>query len=112
MNDVLTVLKEAFAKISNPENWTRGVYARNAQGRSVLPEGMEACKFCALGAVYAAAGSSVSATAFIAEDKLNASARMLYPEYGTVIGVNDQHSHEAVKAVYEDAIAKAESASE
>lgn len=50
---VLAVLKRARAKIV--QGWCRGCYAVDSHGCSVLPQGSAACRWCAVGAIQAAA---------------------------------------------------------
>lgn len=54
MNEVQTVLITARALIDTPEKWTKGTYARDAEGLSCSVDA-EACSFCAMGAMYTAA---------------------------------------------------------
>lgn len=48
----LEILKAARAKIANPENWTRGVYARTKDDECTNPNTADACKFCVLGSLH------------------------------------------------------------
>ena len=52
------ILREARDLIRDPQSWTQGEYARDGQGRPVLPTANSACRFCAVGAINAASGSN------------------------------------------------------
>jgi hypothetical protein len=45
------VLIEAKKLIENADNWLKGCYAENKQGRPVGPLDSAACKFCSAGAI-------------------------------------------------------------
>lgn len=49
------LLISARAIISSPDHWTQGVIARNAKNDAVPPWVLEACMFCADGALQRAA---------------------------------------------------------
>lgn len=49
-------LKAARERISDPERWTQGEYAKNTQGEACNANSSEACQWCAAGAVLAEVG--------------------------------------------------------
>lgn len=51
--EVIDLLKRARERISAPERWTKGGYAKDAKGFSVAPDAPEAVCWCASGAVKA-----------------------------------------------------------
>jgi hypothetical protein len=53
----LEILIAGRARIDTPERWTRGDWARDANGVGVEPLSPDAVCFCAMGAVDAAAAS-------------------------------------------------------
>lgn len=54
------ILTNARAKIERPETWIKGDDARDAVGKVVTPSDLAACRFCAYGALHAAAGGRVA----------------------------------------------------
>ena len=48
---------KAYELIQNPENWTKGGFARNKLNVFVNERSPEACSFCAAGAIYKIYGS-------------------------------------------------------
>lgn len=101
--DALQALREARALIQDPERWTRGVLARDANGREVDEHADAAVCWCLEGAVarvcaqsgcgfYEAWGPVRSAAAFV-----------------PLAEFNDSHSHADVLAVLDKAIARLES---
>lgn len=50
------ILKAARERISDPERWTTGAYARAIDGTGARPATDEACKWCAYGALLAELG--------------------------------------------------------
>jgi len=55
VKDTLTILKEAYALISDRSRWTTYVAARDADGRQVDPWSKNAVRFCAAGACWCVA---------------------------------------------------------
>lgn len=100
------VLKEAKQLISKPENWTTGVYARDAEGIKVDTGNARATCFCSLGAVF-----------FVAKQ-----SKLSFPQRADIIQhikeangltspvheYNDTHTHAEVMALWDKAIAAAE----
>jgi hypothetical protein len=52
MKDTLTILKDAYALISDRNRWTTHVAARDANGLYVDPWSKNAVRFCAAGACW------------------------------------------------------------
>ena len=46
------LLRAARALIADPDRWTTGCAARDANGRSVMPERLEAVRFDGIGALF------------------------------------------------------------
>lgn len=55
----LEILRAARKLIEQPEAWTQEMFALNADGIAENPGSNEACKWCSIGAVIAASGSTV-----------------------------------------------------
>lgn len=96
----LEVLREARELIADPERWTRGAGARDANGSSVHPRAEEAVRWCAIGAIDRADPSIISD----ALDALHAVTR------GEVETVNDRGGHKRVLALFDRAIRATEKA--
>ena len=56
----LETLKVALQKISGPQHWTKGSFAKAADGRVVPVGHPDACCWCPVGAVMAVAENSHS----------------------------------------------------
>lgn len=82
------ILIEAKELISNPENWTKGVWSRNKSGDTVLVFSSSAACFCVIGAAVRVSGCTTTASRVsnLSLDKL-----------GVTCGrYNDNHSHPEV----------------
>ena len=55
----LDILKAARATLANPENWTKGCYARDAAGNMCKPYSPNAVKWCAIGTCALVSNHSV-----------------------------------------------------
>ncbi len=107
MNTV-QILKEARALIANEKNWTQGEYALAENGRPQLcPNQFSKC-FCSVGAVSRAmrlhpteAGKSGVMEKFIKAAGLS--------NVRELVEFNDSHTHAVVLALFDRAIARAES---
>ncbi|MCZ7496292.1 hypothetical protein O8B39_17465 [Agrobacterium rhizogenes] len=101
MNTV-QILKEARALIADEKNWTQGAFARDANGRSERID--RAICFCSIGAIAKVArtnlGSPVPAPVLKA---LGVTAHCRLAQF------NDSHTHPEVLALFDRAIARAES---
>lgn len=102
--NVVQILKEARALISDEKNWTQGAYARDTIGREVRVLGPEAMCFCALGALE---------KIMLGGAMWSASYMLMKKEAGddclAVSDFNDTHNHAEVLALFDRAIARAES---
>jgi hypothetical protein len=113
-NRVSEKLVAAGLRISKPEAWTRGTYARRATGVEVQPNSKSATSWDAIGAVYAelelrpAADSKVETTtlAFCLSCLQSAAARNFRR---TAEGVNDSLTHDDVLTMFRAAIRDARS---
>jgi hypothetical protein len=56
---VVDVLRAARERISDPERWTKGESAKNAQGEWTTASASDACRWCAVGAVWCEAGATL-----------------------------------------------------
>ena len=104
--DTVRILKEARALISDEKNWTQDSFARNSAGEKVEPANERAVCFCAIGALAKAACLAPELD-LPAENFIQDEAYMLgwinVPEF------NDNHTHSEVLALFDRAIARAES---
>lgn len=101
------IIIAARAKIATPKTWTQGVYARNARGREVHYGAKGAVRWCSTGAVRCVrdnpeAGVGIE-DANVALDILCAAAMD-----ESIAAFNDTHTHPAVLAMFDRAIAKAD----
>ncbi len=112
------ILREARALIADKSRWTTETYARDSNGIATQYDSPEGICYCALGALYKAAGSVVWAAE--AEGILNTAAKP-YLDAADVRGsiacindgdvqISDLESHDAVIRVYSEAISIAEAA--
>lgn len=99
------ILREARARIADPEHFTQGAAARSAKGRQVKATSPRAVCWCASGTV-AACGLPRDMERRV-EDYLYLAAHDLYRQ--GLICVNDFKGHEAVLAVFDRAIEAAAS---
>ena len=106
--NALDVLKAARVRITEPEHWTQGAFARDAGGAEVLlANDVNATCWCAAGAV------SVSAGLFgrVLYESAIKELRRTITGSGFAIGdYNDEHTHAEVLAVFDKAINRLEHA--
>jgi hypothetical protein len=99
-NEVVETLRKARELISDRKRWTKRVLARN-QSRSRVQHysSLEACRWCATGAVLKVNPDVVTA---------NAALSILGEDMEDCIGdFNDYHNHAEVLAAFDAAIEKA-----
>lgn len=116
MSETVEILRKAREIISDEKNWTQGAYARlyNDDEDSVCADLDEASCFCAVGAIHKAGGLSISCrlpielvVPFLSDDALRE-----YRDFcleGKIVEFNDNHSQKEVLALFDRAIARAES---
>jgi hypothetical protein len=95
------ILRAARERIGDPEQWTRGEYARDAKGHTVRPQYPTACSWCAVGSICAELGLDpiIGDNPGIPEVKaLGLNVRL----------VNDYQGHAATLALFDRAIELAE----
>jgi hypothetical protein len=110
------VLQKARDLIADESRWTSQALARDRFRHAVMPEDPAACKFCAVGAIYATAHSLAMGPegpgTTAAYDALKAAVPHRFADHHgrpllTPSGVNDSHGHGAVLHLYDLAIAEA-----
>lgn len=103
--NTLAILKAARAKIEKPENWTQGVFARNAHGLLTGPHFSDAACWCALGAVKAALPDH-----YTGYSKMRELLSAACPPGGDIVDFNDDLSttHADILAMFDRAIAAEE----
>lgn len=70
MKSVLQQLKEIDAIFSTQEKWIKGCNAIDAQGHLCHPLGLDACKWCLIGALVKVVGSLSAFNAHSAHDTI------------------------------------------
>jgi hypothetical protein len=106
MSEVAETLRAARELIADPERWTQGVFARDAEGRSVDPSDDRAVRWCAAGAIWrvATVAHGWCDAYWLARDAAERAHDSGLTE------VNDRLGHQAVLRVLDQAIAAAEGA--
>lgn len=107
MKTALQILKEAKATISNPDNWTKGAYARTRNHLPIESTSYRACSFCALGAMTRVSEYNVvefgKAAAFV-RNSISANKNV------EIIAFNDSRDHLAIMKMFDRAILLAKQA--
>jgi hypothetical protein len=100
----LQIIEKAKELIQDERHWCRYYLAIDDDGLAADPTSEQAVKYCALGALLAAAYQLTNNETWARELARNA----LRPLCGsdTLVLLNDQHGHAAVLALFEEAIAK------
>lgn len=49
--NILSIVKETRALLTDPKSWTQNVMARDSKGASCSPKAKDACQWCVMGAV-------------------------------------------------------------
>ena len=107
---VTELLKRARRRISRPEQWTTGTYARDRAEDACSPTGAGAVRFCALGALEASLPNGEGRRRregwyerfFEARRRLQTAAGGGPPV--RIQQCNDRDGHAAVLAMYDEAI--------
>lgn len=85
---------KAWQLIEKPENWCRGVNAKDKDGNSVKPGSPDAVSFCILGAIIQCYGlCNHRSIASKVEEKLNNGSMAIF---------NDTHTHAEVLALLKE----------
>jgi hypothetical protein len=103
MSEVTAVLERAWKRIEDREHWCYGAAARDAIGTRVRPFDPVACRFCAVGSLFAEKVSNNDRN--IARTFLDKAAQEVF----TLVlptDVNDVLGHDAVRRMYARAIEK------
>lgn len=105
------ILKLARERIANPENWTQGYFARDAQDREVDLKSPKACSFCSIGAVKAASPENLDPE--IESEACQALRQTIAAEFvipSSVVAFNDAHyrKHEDVLRLFDATIERLE----
>ncbi len=103
--DTVQILKEARALIADEKNWTQKEMARDSFGLPVDPSHESAACYCSIGALLKASGGYDGEHFWLAR-------REFYRGEGKVDSIarfNDHHVHQEVLALFDRAIARAES---
>lgn len=99
--ETLAIARDLFGP--DGKGWTQGVLARNAHGKEVLVDSHNACQYCAIGAIRATTGSSLTSV----ETLLN---NMCLDDYGVGTAEwNDAPGRKAAEviALFEAAVEEA-----
>lgn len=101
------ILKEAREYVANPETWTKGTSSVDAYGNWVRPTDPRACRWCSTGAVHKVLHEHDmdyhEATREVL-GLLDETAELLFPEWGSVVDVNDLVGREEALAVFDATI--------
>lgn len=103
-NTVVQILKDARALIADEENWTQCFRALDGEGKIIDERSRYACKFCSVGAI-----ARVSAGSGADEMAVRDLLRKSLTGGHTITSFNDTHTHAEVLALFDRAIARAES---
>ena len=99
-------LTAARSLIANPESWTQGVYARDEKGKQTGVWDANAVCLCSIGAIAKAANSHLA-------NPIPHPVKSVLEKCGIkncidLVSFNDSHTHEQVIALFDRAIATAE----
>ena len=105
--NTLEILKAGRAKITLPENFTTGAYARNSRGNSTCSGDVKACCWCSLGAIAVVVRMSVG---WMMQDLFYGKAIFALENSmkGDIPDFSDSHTHAEVLAAWDAAIAEEE----
>jgi hypothetical protein len=98
----IQIVKKARSLITDQQRWCRGELARDVYGEGTCATSPSAVRWCALGAVIAAAYELTHDLKAAHDLALKA----LRPKYGTatLVGVNDMRGHADVLALLDEVI--------
>ncbi|MBO9108771.1 hypothetical protein J5288_08650 [Agrobacterium sp. S2/73] len=112
--DTVHILKEARALIADEKNWIQGYYSSDEEGVYVRPHEPEATCFCSVGAMHKVMDLPLHESIpepvgilFAADEKLRDNFDGSFE--GVIVNFNDENSHAEVLALFDRAIARAES---
>lgn len=94
-------LVAARKKIEDPANWIKGRYAADANGEKCLSHSAEACKFCALGALFSTEAGYFNEPSV---DILYEASHELGFDGVTEMNDDERTDHPKVMALYDKAI--------
>jgi hypothetical protein len=100
----LAVLTRAKALLSDPTKWTVEAFARDHNGEKISPYSNRACQFCAIGAIRHEERQEGQLSG--AESLLRSVAHHF--NGSIVYNVNDKQGYDAVMALYDRAIHRAQ----
>jgi hypothetical protein len=100
--DVKVVLEDALNLISDPDKWTRQVFARDAEGFVTNAGDPEAVCWCAFGALVKTARTYNIDVFIRASDLVQATAKKQFKT--NAIEVNDKLGYEAAKELLQAAV--------
>lgn len=100
----LEILKAAREKISIPEAWTQGTFARRADGHITTTTHPDAVCWCAAGAIHAVCPAEHRGEAY------REATVALRSVVGAIAPFNDAATHDEVLAAFDAAIRRLESA--
>jgi len=101
-SQILKMLTLAKKMITDPSHWGKGSYARDKNGRTVATSGLEAVKWCAVGALESACSTlEGNVYSYPAEDMLS---DCIPSGMRSVTVYNDNTTHKKVMAMFQCAI--------
>src|SRR6185295_2785626 len=96
----LEILIASRSLIAHPDNWCRGVEARDAKGNEVAPEEEDAVARCAVGALGA-----ITRWSELYPRAVSVLTSYLPCGFSSIIDFNDASTHSEVLALFDRAIA-------
>lgn len=105
----MEILKAAKERISDPERWTRGWFARNGAGHRVEASSPNAVCYCAAGSLYAEEAIPLRADIVeLADGRPAFECLISAAAPRTISYINDHDGHAATLAMFDRAIQLAE----
>jgi hypothetical protein len=96
-------LKKAAALIENPDAWTQGVVARDADNAPTQPDSTDACRWCLIGAVVKAADGNIPALRAAVTCLHSAMKQKTALKRARIGNFNDSHTHAEVLELLREA---------